>query len=123
MKAYLGIDVGSVSTNIVVMSHTEEILADLYIRTRGRPLEAILAGLTEIAGLLPAEVEICGSGSTGSGRYLAGVMIGADVIKNEITAHAVAASIYPLPISENWPSVPRPRFGSPAGVPFLLNPT
>jgi len=94
MKAYLGIDVGSVSTNIVVMSHTGEILADLYIRTRGRPLEAILAGLTEIAGLLPAEVEICGSGSTGSGRYLAGVMIGADVIKNEITAHAVAASIY-----------------------------
>lgn len=94
MKAYLGIDVGSVSTNIVVMSHTGEILADLYIRTRGRPLEAILAGLTEIAGLLPVEVEICGSGSTGSGRYLAGVMIGADVIKNEITAHAVAASIY-----------------------------
>ncbi|MFZ5597263.1 MAG: acyl-CoA dehydratase activase [Bacillota bacterium] len=94
MIAYLGIDVGSVSTNIVVVSQSREILADLYIRTRGRPLEAILSGLNEIAGLIPGDVEIAGAGSTGSGRYLAGVMVGADVIKNEITAHAVAASMY-----------------------------
>ncbi|MCL6610038.1 MAG: acyl-CoA dehydratase activase [Peptococcaceae bacterium] len=94
MIAYLGIDVGSVSTNIVVMSRSGEILAALYIRTRGRPIEAILSGLAETAGLLPGDVEIAGAGSTGSGRYLAGVMVGADVIKNEITAHAVAASMY-----------------------------
>lgn len=94
MKAYLGIDVGSVSTNIVVADHSGELLATLYIRTRGRPLEAILAGLSEISDSVPGGIEICGSGTTGSGRYLAGVMIGADVIKNEITAHAVAASMY-----------------------------
>ncbi|MHB8158760.1 MAG: acyl-CoA dehydratase activase [Desulfocucumaceae bacterium] len=94
MKAYLGIDVGSVSTNIVVVSESGEVLVSLYIRTRGRPLEAILSGLAEVAGLTQQEVTICGAGSTGSGRYLAGVMVGADVIKNEITAHAVAASMY-----------------------------
>ncbi|MFZ5632245.1 MAG: acyl-CoA dehydratase activase [Bacillota bacterium] len=94
MKAYLGIDVGSVSTNLVVISETREILADLYIRTRGRPIEAILSGLAETSTLLPPDIEISGAGSTGSGRYLAGVMVGADVIKNEITAHAVAASMY-----------------------------
>ena len=32
-------------------------------------------------------------GTTGSGRNLAGALVGADIIKNEITAHAVAASI------------------------------
>lgn len=94
MKAYLGIDVGSVSTNIVVMSETGEMLADLYLRTRGRPIDALLSGLSKAASLLPPDIEIAAAGSTGSGRYLAGVMVGADVIKNEITAHAVAASMY-----------------------------
>lgn len=94
MKAYLGIDVGSVSTNIVVMSTTGEIMAELYTRTMGRPVDALLSGLAEIYGHIPTNTDICGAGSTGSGRYLAGVMIGADVIKNEITTHAVAASIY-----------------------------
>lgn len=93
MKAYLGIDVGSVSTNIVVQDEAGEILTGLYLRTRGRPIEAILAGLNEAGETLPKNLEIAGVGTTGSGRYLAGVMVGADVIKNEITAHAVAASM------------------------------
>jgi activator of 2-hydroxyglutaryl-CoA dehydratase len=33
-------------------------------------------------------------GTTGSGRHLAAVLIGADVVKNEITAHAVAAATF-----------------------------
>ncbi|WP_027719464.1 acyl-CoA dehydratase activase [Desulfovirgula thermocuniculi] len=90
-KAYLGIDVGSVSTNLAVLNEAGEVLAGLYLRTRGRPIEAIQDGLREIAGLLPPGVAIAGVGTTGSGRYLAGAMVGADVVKNEITAHAVAA--------------------------------
>ncbi|MBE3588304.1 MAG: 2-hydroxyglutaryl-CoA dehydratase [Thermoanaerobacteraceae bacterium] len=93
MKAYLGIDVGSVSTNIVILSEAGAVLTGLYLRTMGRPIEAIRAGLKEAAAALPKDVEIAGVGTTGSGRYLAGVMAGADVIKNEITAHAVAASM------------------------------
>lgn len=93
MKAYLGIDVGSVSINIVVLSEAGEIITGLYLRTKGRPIEVIQAGLRKAAEAIPADVEITGVGTTGSGRYLAGVMVGADVIKNEITAHAVAASM------------------------------
>lgn len=92
MKAYLGIDVGSVSTNIVVQDEAGKIITGLYLRTRGRPVETIQAGLKETSRLLPQNTTICGCGTTGSGRYLAGVMVGADVIKNEITAHAVAAA-------------------------------
>ncbi|OAT81746.1 acyl-CoA dehydratase activase [Desulfotomaculum copahuensis] len=92
MKAYLGIDVGSVSTNIVTCGEDGAVITGLYLRTRGRPIEAIQKGLQETAESLPPGVEIAGVGTTGSGRYLAGVMVGADVVKNEITAHAVAAS-------------------------------
>lgn len=93
MKAFLGVDVGSVSTNIVVMGNNGDVLVNLYLRTRGRPIDAIQKGLRETSKLLDANIDIIGSGTTGSGRYLAGVMIGADVIKNEITTHAVAASL------------------------------
>lgn len=93
MKAYLGVDVGSVSTNIVVLSEDGEILTGLYLRTAGRPIEAIQTGLRQARESLPAGLVIAGAGTTGSGRFLAGVMIGADVIKNEITAHALAASL------------------------------
>ncbi|SFG47080.1 CoA-substrate-specific enzyme activase, putative [Desulfotomaculum arcticum] len=94
MKAYLGIDVGSVSTNVVVQDENGDVLANLYLRTKGRPVQTIQYGLKEITKSLTDNVEICGVGTTGSGRYLAGVMVGADVIKNEITAHAVAASFF-----------------------------
>ncbi|CCO09366.1 acyl-CoA dehydratase activase [Desulforamulus hydrothermalis] len=93
MKAYLGIDVGSVSTNIVIVTEDNNVLASLYLRTRGRPIEALQAGLKEVAASIPAHLQIAGVGATGSGRFLAGVMVGADVVKNEITAHAVAASL------------------------------
>jgi len=93
MKAYLGIDVGSVSINIVVLDEAGEVLTSLYLRTRGRPIEVIQEGLKKAAASIPKGVEIAGVGTTGSGRYLAGVMVGADVVKNEITAHAVAASM------------------------------
>lgn len=92
MKAYLGIDVGSVSTNVVVQNEDGKIISSLYLRTKGRPLETIRAGLLQTAELLSEEIEICAVGTTGSGRQLAGVMVGADVVKNEITAHAVAAA-------------------------------
>ncbi|MBO8137477.1 MAG: 2-hydroxyglutaryl-CoA dehydratase [Desulfotomaculum sp.] len=92
MKAYLGVDVGSVSTNVVIINDQLEVLANLYLRTNGRPIETIKKGLKEVVNKLDSDIEIAGAGTTGSGRYLAGVMIGADVIKNEITAHAVAAS-------------------------------
>ncbi len=92
MKAYLGIDVGSVSINFVVINEAGEVITGLYLRTKGRPIQMIQEGLKKTAELILPDYEIIGVGTTGSGRYLAGIMVGADVVKNEITAHAVAAS-------------------------------
>ncbi len=91
-KVYLGIDVGSVTTKLVALDESYKLRESLYLRTRGTPLVVVQEGLRELHNHLGNSVEIAGAGTTGSGRYLAGVIVGADVIKNEITAHAVAAS-------------------------------
>jgi predicted CoA-substrate-specific enzyme activase len=91
-KAYIGVDVGSVSTNIAVIDDANNVIASAYIRTHGRPIEAVQKGFRQVSNELNGEVEIAGAGSTGSGRQLTGILIGADVIKNEITAHAISAS-------------------------------
>ncbi len=88
---YLGIDVGSVSTNLVIMDENESLIEKLYIRTGGQPIKALRSGMKTIAGRLGKGTKIKGVGTTGSGRQLASVIIGADIVKNEITSHAIAA--------------------------------
>jgi predicted CoA-substrate-specific enzyme activase len=92
---FLGIDVGSISTKGVVIDRDCRVLSSVYIRTQGSPITAI----KELIGRLRADcgdVRVGGAGTTGSARRLAGVMLGADIVKNEIIAHAVAASqFYP----------------------------
>lgn len=90
--AYLGVDVGSISTNVVVMDDECRILAKRYLMTAGRPIEAVKQGLIKIGDEFGDRVEIKGVCTTGSGRYLTGDLIGADVVKNEITAHATATA-------------------------------
>ncbi|MBO8137914.1 MAG: 2-hydroxyglutaryl-CoA dehydratase [Desulfotomaculum sp.] len=92
MNGYLGIDVGSVSTNIIFMNEDNQVLESLYLRTQGQPIKTLQLGLKELAKNLPVSTTIKGVGTTGSARHLSAVMVGADVVKNEITAHAVAAS-------------------------------
>ena len=89
-KAYIGIDVGSVSCNVVAIDDNGKLIFKRYIRTQGQPIQAVKFGLFESAGTLE-KYEIKGVGTTGSGRILAGFLVGADIVKNEITAHAVAA--------------------------------
>ena len=94
MDGYLGIDVGSVSTNLVLINKENEVIVSLYLRTRGEPIKVVQEGLKEIEQeLAGTAVRIRGVGTTGSARHLAGVVVGADVVKNEITAHAVAANL------------------------------
>nr|WP_274380921.1 acyl-CoA dehydratase activase [Desulforadius tongensis] len=87
----MGIDVGSVSTNIVFMNEDNHVLESIYLRTQGQPVKTLQLGLKKLAESLPASTVIKGVGTTGSARHLSAVMVGADVVKNEITAHAVAA--------------------------------
>ena len=94
MEAYLGIDVGSVTTKLAVLNKDDELMAALYLPTQGKPITTVQEGLRQISEQLPKNLEICGAGTTGSARYLAGVIVGADLVKNEITCHALATLHY-----------------------------
>jgi len=91
VPAYLGVDVGSISTNVVVLDANKRLLAKRYLMTAGAPIEAVRRGLREIGAEIGDRVEILGACTTGSGRYLTGDFIGADIVKNEITAQARGA--------------------------------
>ena len=90
-EVFLGVDVGSISTNLVVMDKEQNLIAKRYLMTEGRPLEAVQRGLAEIGDEIGDMVEVVGAGTTGSGRYLTADFIGADIVRNEITAQAEAA--------------------------------
>ncbi len=92
IEGYLGIDVGSISTNLVVIDDQRQVLAKRYLPTAGQPLEAVRCGLREIGREIGHLVEIKGVGTTGSGRYLTSDFVGGDIVKNEITAQARAAA-------------------------------
>ncbi len=94
MEAYLGIDVGSVTTKLAVVDKNDELITDCYLLTQGKPIDMVQQGLVQIKEQLPQGVDICGVATTGSARYLAGVIVGADLVKNEITSHAVATLLH-----------------------------
>lgn len=92
-KLYLGVDVGSVSTNVVAINGEGHLIFDEYIRTQGQPLESVRIGFRNLRESIdPAKYEVAAVGTTGSGRQLVGLMVGADLVKNEISAHAAATA-------------------------------
>lgn len=94
MNTYLGVDVGSISTKLTLIDENNHVLCALYLRTEGNPIRAIQNGLKRLRGKTPHNIEIAGVGTTGSARYLAGVVVGADLIKNEISAHAKGVNFF-----------------------------
>jgi predicted CoA-substrate-specific enzyme activase len=94
LDVYLGLDVGSLSTNVVLIDDEDNVVARRYLPTAGKPLDAIRTGMSEIYDEVGEKVTVRAAGTTGSGRYLTGDFIGADVIQNEITAQATAAIAY-----------------------------
>lgn len=96
MTNYLGIDVGSITTKLVVIDEKDQVLTKVYLRNSGRPIEAIQQGMREVMVYLGERVSIDGVATTGSARYLAAYLVGGDLIKNEITAHSIAViDLYP----------------------------
>jgi predicted CoA-substrate-specific enzyme activase len=93
VEAYLGVDVGSISTKAAVIDNQNRLLAKHYLMTAGKPLEAVRQTLDIIGKKVNGKVNIRGAATTGSGRYLTGDFIGADVVINEITAQAKGAAI------------------------------
>ena len=88
---YVGVDIGSISTKAAVIDTDGKVVARRYFWTSGRPIEAVRRAMKEIGEEISDRVEVRGVGTTGSGRYLVGDFIGADIVKNEITAQAKAA--------------------------------
>lgn len=92
-KGYLGIDIGSISTKGVVIDQGNNILAKGYLWTEGDPMGAVKRLLKALeAQLKEQDVQVVSVGTTGSARKLIGVMTGASVVKNEITAHAIGTT-------------------------------
>jgi predicted CoA-substrate-specific enzyme activase len=90
-EVYLGLDIGSLSTNVVLIDDQNRVIARRYLPTASKPLDAIRQGMWEIHEEVGNRVAVKGAGTTGSGRYLTGDFVGADLIRNEITAQATAA--------------------------------
>lgn len=94
-NAFLGIDIGSISTKGVILDEKNRILSSEYIWTEGDPIGAVKKLLCLLEkGFDKSKYKIVGTGTTGSARKLIGTMVGATVVKNEITAHAVGTTTF-----------------------------
>lgn len=92
---YLGVDIGSVSINVVAVDEDNELIFKLYTRNSGSPIDLVKDGLAQFKEEIDLEeYKVNGVGVTGSGRQLIAYVLGADTVKNEITAHARASTYY-----------------------------
>ena len=91
MERYLGIDCGSVSLNLVILTDQSPDPVSVYRRTRGRPLVTLIEAVNDLAAVVGQNLPIKSALVTGSGRELLSEALGVPAI-NEISAHA--AGIY-----------------------------
>ena len=92
-RVYLGLDIGSTSTKLVV-SEGEKMLIGIYTYTKSAPVQVtqkLLETLSRLEDKFGIRFHWLGAGTTGSGRQLVGKLLQTDLIINEITAHARAA--------------------------------
>lgn len=93
-NCYLGIDIGSISTKGVIIDEDNNIIKSDYIETNGNPIDAVKRLIESLKNKLDKNIVIKGIGTTGSARKLIGLLLDANIIKNEITAHAVGTLNY-----------------------------
>lgn len=95
-KAYLGVDIGSISTKGVIIDRNNNILCSSYIKTEADPIGAVKRLIKNLKKEFDnSNYKVVSVGTTGSARKLIGTILNASVVKNEITAHAVGTtSIY-----------------------------
>ncbi|PWB67175.1 MAG: hypothetical protein C3F14_02875 [Deltaproteobacteria bacterium] len=91
-EVFLGIDIGSVSTNFAVVDWKGNLIKEIYVRTQGRPVQVVTDGLRDLWDEFGDTIAIRGVGTTGSGRELIGELVGADTVQDEITAHKTGST-------------------------------
>lgn len=88
---FLGVDCGSVSTKCAILDSTGRFIGGIYLPTSGRPalqvLELIKKVKEQYGHLFPEEKILIGC-TTGSGRFLAQKILGAEYAVDEITCQA-----------------------------------
>ncbi len=96
-KVYMGVDIGSISTKGVIIDRDHQIIASEYLSTEGNPIGAVKRLISILRKKINLKkYQVVSVGTTGSARKLIGVMLGASVVKNEITAHAIGTiSVFP----------------------------
>ena len=93
-ECYLGVDIGSISTKGVIIDERNNIITSAYIWTEGNPIKAVKKLINILKKELPYNYRLKGIGTTGSARKLIGLMLNANIVKNEITAHTVGTLFY-----------------------------
>lgn len=93
-RPWLGVDVGSTSTNLVLLGEDGAVVDYQYLRTQGDPLGAVSRGAESWKDKYGEEFRPAGIGVTGSGRHLAARHLQAETVVDEITAQARAAVFF-----------------------------
>ena len=89
---YLGIDAGSTTTKIALVSEQGDLLYSFYSSNNGNPLATAIGSIQEIYSLLPADAHIVHSCSTGYGEALLKAALKLDDGEVETVAHYYAAA-------------------------------
>ncbi len=89
--AYLGIDSGSTTTKLVLITPDCKLLYEHYQSNNGQPLDIVLERLREICSLSEGRIRIAGAATTGYGEDLIKAAIKADFGIVETVAHFKAA--------------------------------
>lgn len=92
-EGYLGIDIGSTSTNLVVINDDNEVVDYIYTKTKGKPKEVVEESIKALKKRLGSDFKIKGIGTTGSAREYIAKLVNADTVVNEITAQSKGAVV------------------------------
>ena len=93
-KCFLGIDAGSTTTKVAVVGEDGTLLYSFYSNNNGSPLKTAIRSIQEIKNILPADVEIVRSCSTGYGEALMKSAFMLDEGEVETVAHYYAAAFF-----------------------------
>jgi len=92
--ATLGIDCGSTTTKLVLLSKNNEILYSYYASNLGNPVQVVRERLCDIYELCGDRIRITGSAVTGYGEELIRAAFGVDLGVVETIAHYTAAKFF-----------------------------
>ncbi len=93
-KCFLGIDAGSTTTKVALVGEDGSLLYSFYSSNDGSPLKTAIRSLKEIYSLLPGDVQIVRSCSTGYGEALMKAAFLLDDGEVETVAHYNAAAFF-----------------------------